>query len=182
MSNIGVNLRSSAVPIDQTLRRRIRAWLVFFILALALSGLTAIPLQWELNLLASLATVHGSRCRGCGPLSAWIVQVNTGLKESTANTFLAIGTDWLAFGHIAIAISFIGPLRDPVRNRWVLEFGLIACVLVIPWALTFGALRGLPFFWQLVDCSFGIFGFIPLWLCRRDILRLEGLQTQGDCI
>ena len=165
------------IEIDQ-LRRRIRAWLVFFIAALALSGLTAVPLQWELNLLASLATVHGSPLPGLWPaLSAWIVLVNTGLQESYGQyPFLAIGTDWLAFGHIAIAVAFIGPLRDPVRNRWVVEFGLIACVLVIPWALTFGALRGLPFFWQLVDCSFGVFGFIPLWLCRRNILRLERIQ------
>jgi hypothetical protein len=39
------------------------------------------------------------------------------------------------------ALSFVGALRDPVRNRWLFDFGLIACVLVIPYALVFGALR-----------------------------------------
>ena len=37
---------------DKTmLQRRIRYLLIFFMCALAVSGLTAIPLQWELRLL-----------------------------------------------------------------------------------------------------------------------------------
>jgi hypothetical protein len=65
-----------------------------------------------------------------------------------------------------IAIAFIGALKNPVRNRWLFDFGLIACVLVVPYALVFGGLRGIPFWWRLIDCSFGIWGFIPLWFCR----------------
>jgi hypothetical protein len=34
-----------------------------------------------------------------------------------------------------IAIAFIGPWRDTVKNIWVIEFGMIACVLVVPFAL-----------------------------------------------
>ena len=63
---------------------------------------------------------------------------------------LFYGTDWLAFGHFVIAIAFIGALRDPVRNRWLLDFGLIACGLVIPFALVFGGRRGIPFWWRLI--------------------------------
>ena len=48
-----------------------------------------------------------------------------------------------------------------MRNRWLFDFGLIACVLVIPFALVFGAVRGIPFWWRLIDCSFGVFGFDP---------------------
>jgi hypothetical protein len=33
----------------------------------------------------------------------------------------------IAFAHLAIAIAFIGPYIDPVRNKWVITFGLIAC-------------------------------------------------------
>ena len=58
---------------------------------------------------------------------------------------------------------------------WVVEFGLIACVLVLPMALVFGPLRAIPFFWCLIDCSFGVVGFIPLWVARHHILRLERL-------
>ena len=71
-----------------------------------------------------------------------------------------------------IAVAFIGPLRDPIRNMWVIEFGMIACILIIPWALMFGVIRHIPWFWSVIDMSFGIFGIGPLWLIRRDILRL----------
>jgi len=100
-------------------------------------------------------------------LVQWIEKINQGVQNGYSHyPFLAYGTDWLAFGHIAIAIAFIGPLRDPVRNIWVVEFGMIACILIIPWTLIFGAIRNIPFFWQLVDMSFGIFEMIPLWMAH----------------
>ena len=67
-------------------------------------------------------------------------------------------------------------MRDPVRNRWVIDFGIIACLLIIPYALVFGGIRGIPVWWRLIDCSFGLFGLIPLWLARRGTQRLEGMQ------
>src|SRR5437870_13113633 len=84
-------------------------------------------------------------------------------------------SDLLAFGHFVIAIAFIGPLRNPVKNIWVVEFGMIACVLVVPFALVMGGVRGIPFGWRLVDCSFGVFGIIPLWFCRQQIKHLTKL-------
>ena len=68
------------------------------------------------------------------------------------------GFDWLAFAHVVIAILFIGVLRDPVRNIWVVEFGMIACILILPFAFVMGHERGIPLWWQLIDCSFGVFG------------------------
>ena len=53
-----------------------------------------------------------------------------------------------------------------------MEFGMIACLLVIPLALICGPLRGIPFYWQLLDCSFGVIGLIPLAAARRLILRV----------
>ena len=156
----------------QALRRRIRFWLALFILGLALSGITAIPLNWELGLLTRLV---GPRFGG---LSDWIFRVADGLRETDAQyPFLAYGTDWLAFGHLMIAVAFIGPYLDPVQNRWIITFGLIACVCVVPWALVFGPLRGIPFFWRLIDCSFGVVGLLPLLLVRRDIQRLSQLEA-----
>jgi hypothetical protein len=64
-------------------------------------------------------------------------------------------------------------LRDPVKNIWVVEFGMIACGLIIPWALIFGIVRGIPLFWTLIDMSFGVFGVILLWVIHRDILRVS---------
>jgi hypothetical protein len=94
--------------------------------------------------------------------------VHQGLNETSIHyPFIFYGTDWLAFAHIMIAVAFIGPLRDPVKNIWVVEFGMIACVLLIPLALICGPIRSIPFFWTLIDSSFGIFGIIPLAIAHR---------------
>jgi hypothetical protein len=108
---------------------------------------------------------------GLGP---WIDRVNEGLSATNARyPFLAYGTDWLAFAHLVIAVAFIGPFIDPVRNKWVIRFGLIACAGVAPLALIAGPIRGIPLGWRLIDCSFGVIGSIPLLICRRSILALE---------
>ena len=46
--------------------------------------------------------------------------------------FLAYGTDWPAFGYVAIAVAFIGVFRDPIKNIGLVQSGMIACLLVIP--------------------------------------------------
>jgi len=109
-------------------------------------------------------------------LLPWIEAVDKAIAETNARyPFLAYGTDWLAFAHLAIAVAFVGPLLDPVRNKWLITFGLIACAGVIPLAMIAGSIRGIPFPWRLIDCSFGLFGSIPLFLCRRSIGVLERL-------
>ena len=102
------------------------------------------------------------------------------IETNTKYPFMAYGTDWLAFGHFVIAVSFIGPLRDPVKNVWVIEFGMIACVLVVPFTLGMGAVRGIPLGWRLIDCSFGVFGIIPLWFCRKYIRELASQSPQTN--
>ena len=91
----------------------------------------------------------------------------------------------VAVKYYGIAIAFIGPFRDPVRSVWVIEFGMIACVLVIPFALGMGSIRGIPLGWRLIDCSFGVFGILPLWYCRRLIVRQmsrPGVAESGNQI
>jgi hypothetical protein len=159
------------------LLRRIRFWLVIFIAGLVASGLTAFPLQAELKWLNHLLGVTAVTPSGAEPgLHTWLRRVLDGVTTTNRNyPFLAYGTDWLAFGHFAIAVAFLGPLRDPVRNRWVLMFGLIACAGVVPLALIAGAARGIPFYWRLIDVSFGVFGAVPLLICLRYVRRLERL-------
>jgi hypothetical protein len=159
----------------ELLRRRLRLWTCFFIVGLVLSGLTAIPIQTQFDLAARWL---GSDFGGGGAvpefIAKWLAKAYAGVTKTTAQApFVWYGTDWLAFGHVAIGIAFVGALRDPVRNRWLYDFGLLACAAVIPWALVFGALRGIPPWWRLIDCSFGVFGAIPLWWCRRWAKELE---------
>jgi len=155
---------------EHTLRRRIK-WLTWlFIIGLFISGVTAIPLRPEINRLQDFLLKHAD----ASAMTEWVMRIHDALEQVAAQyPFLFYGTDWLAFGHFMIALAFVGVLRDPVRNRWLFDFGLIACVLVIPYAFVFGGVRGIPVWWRLVDCSFGIFGFIPLWFCRRWARELE---------
>lgn len=161
------------------LQRRIRVLLWIFIAGLVLSGATAIPLETEVNLLARIIGASDSAEQPA--LLRWLAHVRDGIDATNVKyPFIGYGTDWLAFGHFVIAIAFIGPLRDPVRNVWVVEFGMIACALVVPFALAMGSVRGIPFGWRLIDCSFGVFGIIPLWFCRRLIKQLAQTNTTRE--
>jgi hypothetical protein len=139
------------------------------------SGITAFPLQTELSWLLSILRTNSFRpIADSTHLLPWIERVSNGLSATNLRyPFLAYGTDWLAFAHLVIAVVFIGPYIDPVRNKWVITFGLIACAGVLPLALIAGHIRGIPLPWRLIDCSFGIIGSLPLLLCRRSILALE---------
>lgn len=140
-------------------------------LGLVLSGVTAFPLKWELDALAASLEPRLLDETGFG---RWIVIVRDGLTHTYSKyPWIAYGTDWLAFAHIAIAVFFIGPLIDPVRNAWVLQAGFVACALVIPLALVCGAVRNIPFGWRMIDCSFGVFGALPLYYCLRLTRQLE---------
>lgn len=146
------------------LQRRIRVWLALFVVCLVLSGLTAFPLVSELDWVNSLVT-HD-----------WLRRVGDGLDQADGDyPFLLYGTDWLAFAHLVIAVFFWGVHRDPVRNIWIVEAGVIACVGVLPLAAICGPIRGIPFGWTLIDMSFGVFGVIPLLALRRMIKRLEAM-------
>lgn len=160
---------------------RIRLVLAVFILGLVASGLTAFPLLQELEWLCRLFGVGEGAPQPAGGLNHWLWLVRQGLRDTYASyPFMAYGTDWLAFAHLVIAVFFIGPWRDPVRNIWVVEAGMIACVMVIPLALICGPLRGIPMYWQLIDCSFGVLGILPLlwvWSITRRLETAPSEQT-----
>ena len=79
------------------LRRRIRALTGLFILGLVLSGATAIPLQWELDLSARiLGVADSSSGETTSGVSEWILKVCDALRDTNAKyPFIAYGFDWL---------------------------------------------------------------------------------------
>lgn len=140
-----------------TTTKTIRRLLLLFMVALFISGLTAIPIEPQLELLLNYTTAGTS-------LHDWIAKVLAAYREvNNDHPFLLYGYDWLAFAHFVLTILFIGPYCNPTKNIWVIEFGLIACALVIPFAFIAGHFRGIPFGWRLIDCSFGVVGFALLW-------------------
>ena len=148
-------------------KRIIKQWLNFFIVALFISGLTAMPVQAEINFLYKWT-------EDINFIQPWMEKLNEGINTTAERyPFLFYAYDWLAFAHFVLAILFIGPLKDPVRNKWVIEFGIIACVLIIPFAFIAGYMRDIPFWWRLLDCSFGILALWPLSKCYSQIEKLE---------
>ena len=136
-------------------------------IGLVLSGVTAFPLEQELKFLCENLNQKTS-------LHQWIHETYEAVAYSNrVYPFLAYGTDWLAFAHLVIAVVFIGPIIDPVKNIWVIQFGIIACLMVFPLAFIAGYYREIPVYWQLIDCSFGALGIAFLYPILKKIKVLE---------
>ncbi|MBX3241083.1 MAG: hypothetical protein KIT80_16370 [Chitinophagaceae bacterium] len=159
----------------QQQKRGIQRWLVLFIIGLMLSGITAFAIETELAWVLSWWPENSSS------FHYWLLKCHVAISETNLHyPYIAYGYDWLAFAHLVIAVAFIGPLRDPVRNIWVIEFGMIACGMVFPLAFIAGYIRQIPFYWQLIDCSFGLLGIIPLVICYKRTLQLQKLYSHKN--
>ena len=160
-----------------SLRKSIRNWTLFFIVMLIVSGVTGFALETELTWLNDYFS------KSSNAFSMWIHKIYISLKDTNEKyPFLAYGYDWLAFAHLVIAVAFIGVLKDPVRNKWIIQFGRIACVMVFPLAFVAGYIRGIPVFWQLLDCSFSTIGLVPLTICYFKIENLVSIQTPSTSL
>lgn len=146
---------------------RIRLLILFFMVALILSGLTAMPIETELRWLMQYKNMFPER------LANWLQTCYDALADTNSKyPYLAYGYDWLAFAHYVIALSFLGPYRDPVKNSWIIDWQIICCVAIVPLAFIAGPIRQIPIFHILIDCCFGLFGIIPLLICKRWIKQL----------
>jgi hypothetical protein len=158
----------------EKLLARIRGMIVFFIIALVLSGVTAFPVYTELKWIHQMHLFSRDSFLG-----KWLMEVWMSVRETHhIFPFLFYGYDWLAFAHLVIAMAFLGPYRDPVRNKWIIEWGMLCCAAVIPLAVIAGPIRHIPLIHIVIDCMFGIIGIVPLWITRKWIGSLE--QTQGN--
>jgi len=149
-------------PTDLT---RVRRTTVVFIFFLVLSGLTAFPILTELDFLVKHLSVFPDF------LQTWIMELHV-LLGRTPQVAL-YGTDWLAFAHLVIATFFIGVYIDPVKNKFIVQTGMIACVAIFPVAFICGPIRSIPFFHILIDCSFGVLALVPLGMIYKRIRHAE---------
>lgn len=161
---------------------RFRVVMSLFIAGLVVSGVTAFPLLLELRMLSQMLGVGDAQSpEGYRGLTFWILTVRHGLEHTYADyPWIAYGTDWLAFGHLIIATFFIGPLIYPLTSRPTLYTGIVACLAVIPLALICGPIRSIPFYWRLIDCSFGVVGVLPLLYCLKLVKKMEAGTTLSD--
>ena len=64
----------------------------------------------------------------------------------------------------------------PTLMDWIVQVrqGLDTADTDYPFlALICGPIRGIPFWWTVIDMSFGIIGIVPLYVVRKKIKRLE---------
>ena len=147
---------------------KIRLVIGFMVFAIVISGITAFPVETELEWLLH----HPYLIPGFA--EEWLQNVHAALKETNQKyPMLAYGFDWLAFAHIVIAMAFIGPYRDPIKNEWVIDWAMLARLAVFPLAFIAGPIRQIPIFHIIIDCAFGFFGLIPLYICKRWIQQLK---------
>lgn len=158
---------------EAILKRQIKNWTWFFIVGITLSGITAFPIESELYWL------HEHSSSFPPALSEWIDRVYKTVRQTNESfAFLAYGTDWLAFAHLIIAMLFIGVLKEPVKNKWIIDWAIACCLLSFPFAFIFGHIRQIPLFHRFIDCSFGAIGIILLLVMRRKIKMLERFSPQ----
>ncbi|MBA3648227.1 MAG: hypothetical protein H0W62_06695 [Chitinophagales bacterium] len=149
------------------LRQKIKIAIIVTILGLISNGISAFPLQTELAIV-----IHKMKFLPTFLLD-WLHTVYTAVTENNNKyPFMVYGYYWLGFAHFLIAIAFLGPLRDPIRNHWVIQWGMIAALLSVVMALVIEPMREVPFFWALLDAAVAAAGFIVLWLCNRWIQKL----------
>lgn len=145
--------------------KTIKKHLIGFVSLLIISGITAFPIHTEINYLFANRAIFPEF------LIHWIEKLYTIIHQTPDIMFY--GTDWLAFAHIIIALFFIPVFIDPIKYKVNIRIAMLACVLVFPLAFICGPIRGIPFFHQLIDCSFGLIGIAYLYFIYYKINRLN---------
>jgi len=149
--------------------KKIRTYTALLMAGLVIAGVPAFFIPWGVDLIVN----HS-------PLPKWINQtawlnyvLNGVIQIDKSYDFIWYGMDWMAFAHLLFAILFYGLYKDPIRNKWLVSFGLVACVAIAPIALGFGHLRGIPLIWQFLDMAFGVIAGALLLRIKSLIQSIE---------
>lgn len=152
--------------------KQIRILTVLLQLGILIAGLTAFWIPQGVDFL-----VNDVQMGKLINQQQWLIHVNHGVQAiDHSYPFIWYGTDWMVFAHILFAILFFGLYQDPVRNKWLVKFGFIACALIVPLAAILGYIRGIPMIWQSLDCLFGVIAGGILFIIHRNIQKLENFK------
>jgi hypothetical protein len=144
---------------------KIRRVVIVFIVLLALSGITAFPLITEVDFMLTHIDTFPPF------FNSWIRTIYDSVHQTPS--IVLYGTDWLAFAHLIIGLFFVGVYQNPVRNKFTVNVGIVACIAVFPLAFICGPIRHIPFYHQIIDCCFGLLGLIPLFYIKFKIISIE---------
>jgi hypothetical protein len=151
------------------IQKKIKLLILTFIVSLVAIGISVFPVTSILDNLIPFLTSNYPDSR----LTNFLQAISEALNYNHEHyPFMLYTLDWLGYAHLMIALVFIGPLRDPVKNIWVIEFGILACLLTIPAIFIFGYKNQMPLWWSFIDCSFGIIGAMLLFYIKYLINKI----------
>lgn len=160
---------------DTLKRARVMLGIVAF--GMLVSGVTVWPAVPGLKLAVRL--VWGS-AEATGVLHAFVLRAIEGLEHVQSDyPFMLYAHDWLAFAHIMLALLFAGAIKDPVRNIWIVQCGLVMCASIPLLAGICIPIRGLPSCWFWIDFAFAPAAAWPLWIALKDIRKAERQTDVG---
>ena len=158
--------------------RRAKVMIGLVVFGLFVSAVTIWPAVPELKTAVGIVWGDGE---ATGVLHGFVLKAIEGLEVMGAEyPFMLYAHDWLAFAHIMLAILFAGAIRNPVRNVWVIQCGLIMAALVPILAGICVPIRGIPFIWFWIDFAFAPAAAVPLWIALRDIRRAEKAMAEDE--
>lgn len=159
--------------VKENLENKINIAIWITIVGLVLNGLTAFALHTELNIILHFNSLLPQS------MYDWLFTVRQAVIDAEQEyPFMLYGYDWLGFAHLFIAIAFFGPLKDPVKNEWVVKFGMIVSALTVFISLFYERIREIPFFWSLIDAVIGLAAFIILFFCYKWIGKLKKVTNE----
>jgi hypothetical protein len=151
--------------------KRAKLMIGIVVFGLLVSAVTIWPAIPELKMAVRIAW---GDAEPTGVLHSFVVRTIEGLEAMEADyPFILYAHDWLAFAHIVLAILFAGAIKDPIRNVWIVQCGLIMCALIPVLAGICVPIRGIPWVWFWIDFAFAPGAALPLWIALRDIKRTE---------
>jgi hypothetical protein len=138
---------------------------------LFVSGVTIWPVIWELK--TAVKVVWGDTTPTLA-IHKFVLTAIDGIQEiQREQPFMIYAADWLAFALIVLSILFVGAMKDPVRNIWVVKFGLLCCFLSPILAIICIPIRQMPLSWFWCDFIFTPLAALPLWIAWRDLKKAE---------
>ena len=162
---------------EQKTLKKIRIYLILFLLAFLFSLHTVVFIEVETELLAKYVGHDTFMEELCPSISAWIEHLNLAVSETYSSyPFFAYCMDWLVYAFVVLAIFLLGAIKDPVRNVWVVQVFMVACCLGFILPFIVGPIRDIPVFWRSIDSSCGLIGLLFLLLPYRLIRKLEALH------
>ncbi|MCF7958786.1 MAG: hypothetical protein K9M57_10095 [Phycisphaerae bacterium] len=163
---------------QQKILRKIRIWLVIFFLGLLFSLHTVFFVEAESAFMAKHFGAGTAMAERLPVVSGWVDKMHWSVSETyKAYPVMAYCMDWLSYACVIFAIFIIGAIKDPVRNIWVIQVYMLACILGALLPFVAGPFREVPLFWRFIDGSFGVMGFFILLFPYRLVRKIQDDQS-----